>query len=52
VVAGYGRGGKEEAAPVEGGERRRRRPRDFRSCAKEVVGSAWRCAVWPAERRR
>jgi hypothetical protein len=23
VVAGYGRGGEEEAAPVEGGERRR-----------------------------
>jgi hypothetical protein len=23
VVAGYGRGGEEEAAPIEGGERRR-----------------------------
>jgi hypothetical protein len=31
------RGGKEEAAPIEGVERRRR-PRGVRSCAKEVAG--------------
>jgi hypothetical protein len=40
VVAGYGRGGEEEAAPVEGGERRRRRLRDIRSHAEEVAGRA------------
>jgi hypothetical protein len=44
-VAGYGRGGEEEAAPVEGGERRRRRPRDIRSRADEVAGGARRRAA-------
>jgi hypothetical protein len=36
------RGGKEEAAPIEGGERKRR-PRDIRSRAEEVAGGARRC---------
>jgi hypothetical protein len=44
------RGGKEEAAPIEGGERRRLR--DIRSRAEEVAGGAWRCASRWAERRR
>jgi hypothetical protein len=35
-----GGGGVGEAAPVEGGERRRRRLRDIRSRAEEVVGGA------------
>jgi hypothetical protein len=52
ALADYGRGGKEEeAAPVEGGERRRR-PSDIRSHAEEVAGGARRRAAWPAERRR
>ncbi len=45
------RGGKEEAAPIEGGERRRRL-RDIRSRAEDVARGARRCAVWPAERWR
>jgi hypothetical protein len=45
------RGGESEAAPIEGGERRRR-PRDIRSHAEEVAGGAWRRTAWPAERRR
>jgi hypothetical protein len=51
VVAGYGRIGKEEAAPVEGGERRRR-PSCIRSRAKEVAEGTWRRAARPAEGRR
>jgi hypothetical protein len=49
VVAGYGRGGEEEAAPVEGGEKRRR-PSDIRSHAEEAGGAWWR-VVQLAERR-
>jgi hypothetical protein len=42
VVAGYGRGGEEEAAPVEGGERRRRRLSDIQSRAE---GGGRRCTA-------
>jgi hypothetical protein len=38
------RGGKEEAAPIEGGERRRT-PRDIQSRAEEVAGGSWRRAA-------
>jgi hypothetical protein len=41
VVASNGRGGKEEAAPVEGGVKRRR-PSDIRSHAEEVAGGSRR----------
>jgi hypothetical protein len=46
-----GRGGEEEGAPIEGGERRRR-PRDILSHAEEVFGGPRRRAARPAERRR
>jgi hypothetical protein len=45
------RGGEEEAALTEGGERRRRL-RDIRSPAEDVARGARRCAAWPAERWR
>jgi hypothetical protein len=45
------RGGEEVAAPIEGGERRRR-PRDIRSHAEEVAEGAWRRAARPTERQR
>jgi hypothetical protein len=51
VVASYGRGGKEEVAPVEGGERRRRTS-DIRSCAEEVAEGARRQAARSAKRWR
>jgi hypothetical protein len=51
VGASYGRGGEEEEAPVEGGERRRR-PSGVRSHVEEVAGGArWRVAR-PVERWR
>jgi hypothetical protein len=43
-MAGYERGGEEEAAPVEGGERRRM-PSGVWFRAEEVAGGAqWRAA--------
>jgi hypothetical protein len=48
VVASYGRGGEEEAALVEGGERRRR-PSDIRSRVEEVAGGTQRRAARPTE---
>jgi hypothetical protein len=45
------RGGEEEAALIEGGERRMR-PGDIRSREEEVAGGTRRCAERPSERRR
>jgi hypothetical protein len=46
VVAGYGRGGEEEVAPVEGGEKRRS-PSGVRSRVEEVAGGTWQhTAQW------
>jgi hypothetical protein len=44
------RGGKEEAVPIEVGERRRR-PGDIRSCAEEVAGGAQRRVARPSKRQ-